>query len=74
MYRSAVEHLAWCRSRALAYVDAGDLPSTWASLCSDLGKHPQTSGHAGIELGSRLLFAGHLATARQMRDFIEGLA
>lgn len=65
-------HLEWCRKRALAYVDAGDLNSAFASLVSDLGKHPETAGHAAIELGSMLMFAGQLNTARDVRDFING--
>ncbi|MCK9629702.1 MAG: hypothetical protein M0R37_14075 [Bacteroidales bacterium] len=74
MNQIRAEHLAWCKRRAMAYVDAGDLLSAFTSLCSDLGKHPQTRGHAGIELGVRLLYAGQLVTAEQMRDFITGFA
>ena len=65
-------HLAWCKERALAYVDLGDLPSAFSSMTSDLGKHPATAGHPGIALGAQLLFAGHLSTAAEMRRFIEG--
>lgn len=36
------EHLAWCKERALEYVDAGDLANAVASMGSDLGKHPET--------------------------------
>lgn len=66
------EHLAWCKARALAYVDAGDLPQAFASLGSDLSKHPETAHHSGITLGTMLLCGGHLTTERQMRDFING--
>ena len=45
------DHLAWCKSRALKYVDAGDLNQAYASMVSDLGKHPQTEDHAAIQLG-----------------------
>jgi hypothetical protein len=36
------EHLAWCKKRALEYVDAGDLTNAVASMGSDLKKHPDT--------------------------------
>lgn len=67
------EHLAWCKQRAIEYVDAGDLPNAFASVMSDLAKHPETHGHAGIELGYMLSMTGNLSTSRDMRDFIEGL-
>lgn len=66
------EHLAWCKQRALAYVDTGDLHNAFASLVSDLGKHSGTRGHAAIELGMMQLMAGQLLNERDMRDFIEG--
>jgi len=66
------EHLAWCKQRALEYVDEGDNQNAFASLVSDLGKHPDTQGHGAVELGMMLLMAGHLGTAHEMRDFIEG--
>ena len=66
------EHLAWCKKRALEYVDAGDLPQAFASMGSDLGKHPETANHSGIQLGAMMLFAGHLGTPEKMRKFIEG--
>jgi hypothetical protein len=34
------EHLAWCKRRALEYVDAGDLTHAVASMASDLKTHP----------------------------------
>ncbi|MGH3813435.1 MAG: hypothetical protein ACRDUV_13435 [Pseudonocardiaceae bacterium] len=61
---SRAEHLAWCKQRALEYVDQGDLQNAFASMASDLGKHPDTAGHSGIELGIMQLMAGHLANAR----------
>ena len=66
------DHLAWCKERALAYVDQGDLNNAFASLVSDLRKHPETEDHAAAELGSMLMFGGHLNTAKDMRDFING--
>ena len=75
MRRTRVEHLAWCKKRALEYVDAGDLLQAYTSMASDLGKHSETANHVGIMLGMELLMLpdkGRLGTARGMREFIEG--
>jgi hypothetical protein len=40
------EHLAWCKQRALEYVERGDrgsLAHAISSMLSDLGKHPETA-------------------------------
>lgn len=66
------EHLAWCKSRALEYVERGDYVQAWGSMVSDLGKHPETAGHGAIKLGSSLMFNGYLNTAAEVREFIEG--
>ena len=69
---SRAEHLAWCKQRALEYVDRGDVSQAFASMGSDLGKHPETASHSGIQLGMMMLMGGQLATASEMRKFIEG--
>lgn len=66
------EHLAWCKTRALQYVDAGDLKNAFASMMSDLGKHEETRQHAGIMMGMMLNVGGLLNTPQQMREFING--
>lgn len=66
------EHLAWCKKRALEYVDQGDLTGAYASMTNDLSKHPDTEGHAAIQLGVMLLTDGHLSSPAEMRKFIEG--
>lgn len=66
------EHLQWCKQRALEYVDRGDLPTAYASMVSDLGKHPETRNHFAIPLGTSLLLGGHLENKFQMRNFING--
>lgn len=66
------DHLAWCKKRALKYVDAGDMNQAFASMASDLNKHPGTRGHSGMELGMMLHIGGHLDSAEKMRNFIEG--
>lgn len=66
------EHLAWCKQRALEYVDRGDVTNAYASMASDLGKHPETAGHAAIALGVKLMMIGDLKTPDSMRRFING--
>lgn len=65
------EHMAWCKQRALEYVDR-DPTGAWASMVSDLGKHPETQGHAAVELGMMMLMSGHLSAPAEMKRFIEG--
>ena len=66
------EHLRWCKDRALVYVDAGRLNDAYASMASDMSKHPETDGHAAIPLGMMLMASGHLSSQQEMRKFIEG--
>jgi hypothetical protein len=47
---SRADHLAWCKQRALEYLDAGDRTNAIASMISDLRKHPELEDHAGIFL------------------------
>jgi hypothetical protein len=65
------EHLAWCKKRALKYCDIGDYDQAFASMASDLSKHPETEKHIGIELGMMLLMAGHLK-GHECRNWITG--
>jgi hypothetical protein len=39
------EHLAWCKSRALAHVDRGDLEEAVLSMATDIQTHPENSIH-----------------------------
>lgn len=66
------EHMEWCKQRAREYLDRGDCSSAWASMVSDLGKHPETQEHAGIQLGMMQVMGGMLNTEPKMRTFIEG--
>lgn len=66
------EHVEWCKKRALEYIDNGDLNNAYASMASDLGKHPETEGHPAISIGMMLLMGGELSTPEKMRKFIEG--
>lgn len=66
------EHMVWCKQRALEVLDDGDILGAYQSMVSDLGKHPETLGHVGIDLGMMMQLSGMLRTTEQMRDFIIG--
>ena len=68
------EHLRWAKDRALEYVNSGDLKNAFASFGSDLSKHPDLQDSVVVfrELGMSLFISGHLSTAKQMTDWIEG--
>ena len=66
------EHLDWCKQRALKYLDAGDLNNAFASMISDIRKHPETAVHGGIELGVMLKISGLMSSPEEIRKFIEG--
>lgn len=51
------EHLAWCKDRALAYVERGDLVSAVASLISDLGKWEGGELYPSATLGTAAFMA-----------------
>lgn len=69
---SRADHLAWCKTRAMEYVENGDTQQAFSSMGSDLRKHPETKDHIGIELGMLQLLTGELKTPAAMRRFIEG--
>lgn len=64
------EHVAWCKQRALEYVDRGELSDAVVSMLSDLGKHSATAGHLGMLLAPTLI--GQRLTRDQVRKWIEG--
>lgn len=72
MNMTRAEHLAWCKQRAIEYVDMGELHNAYASMGSDLSKHPDTANHPAIKLGMGLMLCGALNTKDEMRRFIEG--
>jgi hypothetical protein len=64
------EHLAWCKRRALEYLDAGDLANAVASMGSDMGKHPETGmSDTLMSLGMMLIIRND---APGVRRWIEG--
>jgi hypothetical protein len=66
------EHLEWCKRRAHEYLDSGDVQNAYASMASDLNKHPETQGHSAVSLGMMLMMSGNLSTTEEMRKFIDG--
>lgn len=70
--RTRADHLAWCKQRALEYVDRGDFGNAIASMCSDLNKHPDTIGHQGMTLGIMLARGGFMNDGHEVRKWIEG--
>jgi hypothetical protein len=65
------EHLAWCKQRALEYLDAGDLVNAMASMGSDMSKHPGTRGYPAVldALAIRYVIDNDAAA---LRRWIEG--
>lgn len=79
------EHLAWCKERALAYLEPlvsakGYVQNTehfsieqaFTSMMSDMNKHPETKDSSLHQLGMMLLLNGHLDTPEKMREWIRG--
>ncbi len=66
------EHLDWCKRRALAYLP--DAPrEAFASMMSDIRKHPELVDHIGVKLGARMmLIPGWKDNREEVRRFIEG--
>lgn len=67
-----IEHLQWCKDRAMEYVKSGELIQAFTSMASDLNKHAETANHPAIQLGMALILSNHLSTAKEMEDFIKG--
>jgi hypothetical protein len=70
--KTRAQHLAWCKERATAYLHEGDTDQAFASMLSDLQKHPETRGHSAIQLGVMMRMGGHLNTVAQMQRFVDG--
>ena len=67
-----MEHLQWCKDRAMEYVKAGDLSQAFASFSSDMSKHEETAKHSALMSGLQLMFSGNLSTASDMKKWILG--
>ena len=70
---SREEHLALCKRRALAYLDAGDLRLAWLSMTADMREHPGTDAPAtSVLLGEAGLRCVRDGDADGLRRLIEG--
>jgi len=65
------EHVRWCKTRALEYVDRGDFYGAMASMLSDLGKHDETR-HAAETMAPVALFELRNPREESVRRFITG--
>lgn len=69
------EHLAFCKWRALAYLDdAQPRPAqALASMTSDLAKHPETASLAGLfgRASMQLIMAGNGAAIRRLIEDVK---
>lgn len=63
------EHLQWCKDRAMAYVDRGDLVNAVVSMMSDLGKHEETAPKPG----GALAMLGVLAAQQAQSGDVEAV-
>ena len=67
------EHLQWCKDRAMEYVRGGDINGAFASMASDIMKHPDTQHHESTNtLGMAQLIGGLISTPIQMEQWIQG--
>jgi hypothetical protein len=67
------EYIAWCKKRALEYLDNGDVEQGFTSMLSDLRKHPETENHIGGKLGVQfMMLPGWINNEREVRRWIEG--
>lgn len=64
------EHLAWCKKRALEYLDTGDLLDAVTSMGSDLAKHPELGCNPHLALLAAM--RAQDGDERGVREWIEG--
>jgi hypothetical protein len=66
------EHLAWCKQRALEYIDRGQVNEGLTSMMSDMRKHPETASTTLDALTMQLMMIGALSSPAAARRHIEG--
>lgn len=68
--RTRAEHVAWCKQRALKYVEQGSLVTAVTSMLSDMSKHPLTdSPLLGESARTILIDRGANRVVRWINDF-----
>lgn len=68
------EHMKWCKERALAEIDRGDLSGAVASMASDLTKHDETKAVANPSLMMLGMMDAAAGNSDGVRRWIEGFA
>ena len=66
------EHLAWCKQRALEYIDKGEIQEGIASMISDTHKHAETASSICDMLAMQFLMSGQVNSIPEARKFING--
>lgn len=66
------EHLAWCKKRAMEYVETGHLQDAVVSMLSDLNKHPDLAKSCEKWAGPLGLWALMRKDRQRVVDFIQG--
>ena len=67
------EHMAFCKKRALQYLDKGDVSQAIASMLSDLSSHEDTKGVGELMSGIGLMTAMNNNQDEAFK-FIDGFA
>jgi hypothetical protein len=70
---SRAQHLAWCKERALHYLDRGDYSQAIASMGSDLTKHKETAAlayHFGVTAMTHAI-GGDIAAVRRAIEEVQ---
>jgi hypothetical protein len=70
MAMTRAEHLAWCKQRALEYVDRGEISNAVNSMISDLGKHEELE--KSVQVAVMLLLTIDLNNPESVRKYITG--
>lgn len=71
MTDTRAEHVEWCKQRALALLDAGDIEQALTSMMSDLGKHDETKGLAEA-MAPMYMWVLMTRSESEARKFIRG--
>ena len=66
------EHLDWCKTRALKYLDQGDVQNAIASMMSDMKKHDETAPVMESPAMAMLGMQAAMGGTGEARRFIEG--
>lgn len=66
------QHIAWCKERALHYVDVGDLGQAVASMISDLGAEEGADSGFVSMMGQTGLMDAMRGDTAAVRRWIEG--